>query len=240
MVIRLHERGRDRGVRRAGPTYIDLDQGTFDQYYPHMETVTDFPGCVWDSQSRLICNDVTSLLSHGVRADLFVYAIVRAPALRGIYKIECVPTGACYVGMSEDVARRLKTHCQKLRFGAEAFHDGGLESFRFTLLEVVERGNLEKVEQKWIDALQPKMNGRNQRREFIRGATPPPHLACKRCNSRRRKRGEVYCHTCRPMAIKEMRDAGYLLPAYASAKLTRARFADPDKSLPRRNMPWHE
>lgn len=86
----------------------------------------------------------------------------------GVYSIECLPTGKCYVGSSIDMRRRIREHHLKLKQGKHhsphmqrSYDRHGKESFRDVILErATSRGQLMMCEQYWIDKLKPAFNVR--------------------------------------------------------------------------------
>lgn len=78
----------------------------------------------------------------------------------GVYQIIHRPTGRTYVGSSARIERRWSSHRSKMRCGTHESHllqtlanTDGVESFVFSILELVPAPLLKEREQHWIDAL---------------------------------------------------------------------------------------
>lgn len=81
------------------------------------------------------------------------------PAVSGIYKILCVPTGKFYIGSSNNVKRRWGEHRKRLRQGSHpsahlqnAWNLHGEASFEFVVLELTPVEILLSREQVWLDS----------------------------------------------------------------------------------------
>src|SRR4051812_32592539 len=60
----------------------------------------------------------------------------------GVYALRCVPTGECYVGVTQDLATRRKTHLSRLRVGKHSnrrlqalYREHGPPAFVWEVLE---------------------------------------------------------------------------------------------------------
>lgn len=89
----------------------------------------------------------------------------------GIYKITRLSTGEVYVGKSQTIATRWKSHI-KTAMGVEAaarsmlhttMEKDGIDNFTFELLEEVPKDQLSAREKYWIDFYQTKNYGLNER-----------------------------------------------------------------------------
>jgi len=89
--------------------------------------------------------------------------------LMGIYQIQNLVNGKCYVGSSSNLPKREKQHFNKFKNGKHknvklknAIKKYGIENFEFSVLEYVENiDNLVKIEQYYIDAFDAVKNGYN-------------------------------------------------------------------------------
>ena len=96
--------------------------------------------------------------------------------ISGVYKITNTITGDFYVGSSNDVKKRWRSHkwpSRWKRYPSNPMYQDmqkyGLENFIFEVLEVVEEDYLKKVEQEFIEALKPTYNDtRANGRDFER------------------------------------------------------------------------
>lgn len=87
----------------------------------------------------------------------------------GIYKIEHIESGKCYVGSAKNVTTRWKLHRQQLKSGKHhseklqrAYLKYGQDAFRYSIIEIVpEPGGLIEREQYWIDLLDCIKKGYN-------------------------------------------------------------------------------
>lgn len=92
--------------------------------------------------------------------------IMAKEILSGIYKIENLVNGKCYIGSAVNFTNRESVHRRGLNKGSHhsqklqrAWDKYGPSSFVFMLVEIVEQSeNLIACEQRWIDALQPEYN----------------------------------------------------------------------------------
>ena len=91
----------------------------------------------------------------------------------GIYLITCAATGDQYVGRSADLETRWKVHQGSLALkkhqnsNIQALADKyGAESFTFEILEVCE--SCWANEYKWIERLQPTLNGTGTKRARVK------------------------------------------------------------------------
>lgn len=91
------------------------------------------------------------------------------PHASGIYQILCVPTGKIYIGSSEDLAIRLRTHRAALRaqrhensYLQRAWNKYGESAFEFSVIELVLIGFCLEREQYWLD----KLRSYDERRGF--------------------------------------------------------------------------
>lgn len=91
------------------------------------------------------------------------------PHASGIYQILCVPTGKIYIGSSEDLAIRLRTHVAALRsqrhensYLQRAWNKYGESAFEFSVIELVLVGFCLEREQYWLD----KKRSYEERRGF--------------------------------------------------------------------------
>lgn len=80
------------------------------------------------------------------------------PRSSGIYQIGCIPTGKFYIGSAVSLRDRWDRHRHLLRKGTHrnvhlqnAWDKYGEESFEFSILELVDRPDLLRAEQRWID-----------------------------------------------------------------------------------------
>lgn len=84
--------------------------------------------------------------------------------ISGIYQITCIPTGDTYVGSSTNIHKRWIAHRNTMlnglsTFGLQRLHDAyGIDSFEFGILERCLTGELMRMEQAYIDALNPTLN----------------------------------------------------------------------------------
>lgn len=84
----------------------------------------------------------------------------------GIYKIEHMASGDCYVGGSSNIKERWSTHRWELKQEVhgnsnlqKAWLKEGAKAFEFSILEIVESKNtLLQREQQWLDRLNPTFN----------------------------------------------------------------------------------
>lgn len=81
-----------------------------------------------------------------------------ALCVAGVYQIYCIPTGKIYIGSAVHIQHRWKQHCHRLNRGNHqniylqaAWNKYGEENFAFLVLEFVEKSNLLRAEQEWID-----------------------------------------------------------------------------------------
>lgn len=86
----------------------------------------------------------------------------------GVYGIFGPEEECLYVGMSKDIGNRWKGHLKQIKNGSHprteliewCFHNGGVESLTFQVLELVEASeDLGTVEIKWFENLKPKFYG---------------------------------------------------------------------------------
>jgi group I intron endonuclease len=82
----------------------------------------------------------------------------KPPRSSGVYQILCKPTGKIYIGSAVNFPARWSHHRNSLRRGVHrnihlqnAWDKYGEESFEFSVLEFVERIDLLRAEQAWID-----------------------------------------------------------------------------------------
>lgn len=80
--------------------------------------------------------------------------------LCGVYSITCVASGRVYVGQSVDIERRWRNHRSRLRSGKAqnrvlqgSWDKYGEENFKFEVLELVARDNLDNRELYWMATL---------------------------------------------------------------------------------------
>lgn len=78
--------------------------------------------------------------------------------LSGVYQIRCISTGKIYVGSTANLKERWYQHRRTLRLGPHhnlhlqsAWDKYGEANFVFSVLELVERSDLLRTEQAWID-----------------------------------------------------------------------------------------
>lgn len=84
----------------------------------------------------------------------------------GVYKITNTVNGKCYVGQSQDIARRRRTHLNEMRNGIHtnqmlqsSFRKYGEAAFIFEVLKLVpDISNLDYWEQYYMDTLKPAYN----------------------------------------------------------------------------------
>lgn len=83
----------------------------------------------------------------------------------GIYKIEHVASGKCYIGSSANIPERLRQHLSLLRMGKHhspklqhSFSKYGEEAFRLVVVEQVSIEDLIPREQAWMDETAPFFN----------------------------------------------------------------------------------
>lgn len=83
----------------------------------------------------------------------------------GVYKIENIITGDCYIGSSTDLIKRKRSHWTCLRGIRhrsieiqKAWNEYPEEVFEFVVLELCEKDKLLINEQKYIDKLKPRYN----------------------------------------------------------------------------------
>lgn len=82
----------------------------------------------------------------------------------GVYAIICFATGEMYVGSSVDIRRRWRQHRSLLRgqrnscSRLQSAWDAHPEQFSFAILRECAEDDLHKVEQEWMDRLQPVLN----------------------------------------------------------------------------------
>lgn len=83
----------------------------------------------------------------------------------GIYKIENLVNGKCYIGSSKNVVERWHTHKKLLRQGKHcslhlqrAWNLNGEENFNFFVIEKCDNNKLLEREQYFIDILHPEYN----------------------------------------------------------------------------------
>lgn len=80
--------------------------------------------------------------------------------ISGVYQIRNTRDGKVYIGSSVDISKRWKEHLKGDKGNPQlqkAFHELGVESFEFSILELCIKGELARSEQKWLDAYPPKM-----------------------------------------------------------------------------------
>lgn len=99
----------------------------------------------------------------------------------GIYKIENLVNGKCYIGQSIDVKRRWRKHRSTATSTTsksyeyplyKAIRKYGLENFSFEILEECSKDSLNKREEYWIKAFNSMENGYNQNK----GGNSSPHF----------------------------------------------------------------
>jgi group I intron endonuclease len=86
--------------------------------------------------------------------------------MRGVYTIELIGTGRCYVGSTKNTTKRWRDHIKSLRLGTHhcshlqrAWLKYGEKAFRFDLVEEVPLGIcLLEREQEWMDKTLEKFN----------------------------------------------------------------------------------
>ncbi len=112
----------------------------------------------------------------------------------GVYLITCLPTDQVYVGGSVNIEARFSGHKSALRLNTHGnktflklFSEHGEDAFIFKIVEECQpdRNELEKCEQKWIDAYQDRLINS---RLVARNAGPmyPETLARMRENEQQR------------------------------------------------------
>lgn len=86
------------------------------------------------------------------------------PCCAGVYKLTAAD-GAVYVGSSMNVRRRIASHRTELRAGRHcnprllrAAREFGADSISAELIECCDPGDLLRLEQEWINALDPQLN----------------------------------------------------------------------------------
>ncbi|MFC7439558.1 GIY-YIG nuclease family protein [Laceyella putida] len=102
--------------------------------------------------------------------------------MMGIYAIENVVTGECYVGQSKNIISRFQQHMNMLEKGEHhshklqrAFNQMAIQNFILKILELCEEDQLDVKEQEWIDKLNSlnavynvKFNGVSDRVQLIK------------------------------------------------------------------------
>lgn len=83
--------------------------------------------------------------------------------MTGIYKITNLINGKIYVGQSVNIEKRVKDHLSDRRYGHSAEFDNDIErygkdAFTYEILELCEKGELNKLERKYIKELRPQYN----------------------------------------------------------------------------------
>ena len=86
----------------------------------------------------------------------------------GIYKIDNIVTGKCYIGSSKNISQRISYHKNNLKSGKHfniklqrAFNKYGENKFIFNILEVCDLQDLRKIEKGWISYFNSFKNGYN-------------------------------------------------------------------------------
>ena len=90
----------------------------------------------------------------------------RSNAIKGVYAIRCKATGSSYIGSSINIHSRWLDHRSLLRRGRHTnprlqrvWNEHGEANLEFILLECVpSKRDLVAAEQKWLDAMQDKIN----------------------------------------------------------------------------------
>lgn len=93
------------------------------------------------------------------------YGIIESTMISGIYQIQNVLNGKCYIGSAVDLRRRWMVHLNTLRRGRHhnfhlqsAFDKYGETTFIFEILEEAKSETLIEREQYFLDALLPEYN----------------------------------------------------------------------------------
>ena len=84
----------------------------------------------------------------------------------GIYKITNIINNKCYIGQSVDIENRWKAHLRAVEHPKYAIHKAikkyGITNFSFEIIELCDKENLNKLEQKWIQYFDAYNNGYNE------------------------------------------------------------------------------
>lgn len=90
--------------------------------------------------------------------------------MMGIYAIENIVTGECYVGQSKNIMSRFQQHLSMLAKGEhhslklqKAYNTMGVNNFTLKILELCEENLLDSKEQEWINKLDSVKNGYNMK-----------------------------------------------------------------------------
>jgi group I intron endonuclease len=90
--------------------------------------------------------------------------------MMGIYAIENVVTGECYVGQSKNIINRFQQHLSMLEKGEhhsiklqKAYDNLGIDKFTFKILELCDESILNVKEQEWINKLDSINRGYNMK-----------------------------------------------------------------------------
>ena len=83
----------------------------------------------------------------------------------GIYKITAIHNGKFYIGSSNDIKKRwerhrhyLKNNCHQNKILQRIYNKYGKDCFIFEIIEYIEKENLQKIEQQYMDNLNPSLN----------------------------------------------------------------------------------
>lgn len=159
----------------------------------------------------------------------------------GIYLITNIDTGEHYVGQSIDILNRWRSHRADMRTGGgcgenlrEAFRRFEASAFRFSIIQLCDPCDLDRLEHEWICLIRPVLNSKTPDYEAVAAGAPVETLRCSTPAIRRKQaqkleelkarprcecgavrvKGERYCGRCRQKKIGEMSRTGYLVRTY--------------------------
>jgi len=140
----------------------------------------------------------------------------------GIYKITAIHNGEFYIGSSNDIQRRwerhrhyLKNNCHQNKILQRIYNKYGKDCFTFEVVEYIEKENLQKLEQQYMDNLNPSLNLRkiaisnqglkhsDEAKEKMRQA----HLGKKLSEEHRQKLSKAFKGKKLPKHSEQQKDA---------------------------------
>jgi len=138
----------------------------------------------------------------------------------GIYRIYCIADGREYIGRSVHIERRWAEHRKKLLLGNHrnpimqgAWNKHGEASFKFEIVEILGRNELQQREQELLDELFAHGKPFNLRRDACGGADHTPEAIEKMSARRSQANAEMW---------KERRESGWKMSDEQRALLSAA------------------